>query len=83
MQSALLARRHVARLCVGPRSSGTQDLLRICVIQLPQYFVRKSETVQAPVVTEHAGFVEVLIQCLKNSEGNSVHRFIESHVSAV
>jgi hypothetical protein len=42
-------------------SSGSQDILRICAIYLLQYFVRQSETIQAPVVAKHVGFVEVLV----------------------
>src|SRR4051812_20550512 len=70
-------------LCVSARSSGIQDLLCICAIHLPQCFVRKSETIQAPVIAEHAVFVKVLIRCFENSEGDSVHLLFESHVSSV
>ena len=53
------------------------------MIYLPQYFIRKSETIQAPVVTEHVRFVEVLVRALENSEGNPIHLFVESHVCAI
>ena len=72
-----------------PRSGVTanatriQYLLCVCVIHLPQYFVREPETVQAPVVSEHFRFVEMLIPCFENSEGDTVHLLVESHVSTI
>src|SRR3954452_3382198 len=70
-------------LCVSARSSGIQDLLCICAIYLLQCFVGKSETIQAPVIAEHAVFVEVLVGTFENSDGDSVHTLLESHVTTV
>ena len=35
------------------------------------------------MVSEHFLFVEVLVLCFKNSEGDPVHLLVEAHVSAV
>lgn len=42
------------------------------MINLAQYFVGKSEAIQAPVVAELVRFVEVLVPSLENPEGNSM-----------
>src|SRR6478672_3838887 len=63
--------------------SRNEDFRSVVVIHPLQSRIRQAEAVEAPVIVELFGFVEVLVQGLQNPKCDPIHRFFESHIGSV
>src|SRR5579859_5993418 len=67
----------------GVASARGKQLCRVGMINLFQSLIAKPESIQAPVVVELLDFVEMLVQRLKDSERDTVHRLIKTHIGPI
>src|SRR5713101_4783937 len=67
----------------GVVSACGKQLCRVDMINLFQSLTAKPESIQAPVVVELLDFVEVLVQRFKDSERDTVHRLLKTHIGPI
>ena len=63
--------------------SGSEDFRSVIVIHPLQSRIRQAESIEAPVIVELFGFVEVLVQGLQDPKCDPVHRFFKAHIGSV